>query len=73
MDGYTITNNGLWVRPNPWVTQEDGIATLKPNDVVEKLATTPDGTWFKVQHGAVTGWASRRYLAPVAQIRTDDP
>jgi uncharacterized protein YraI len=52
----------LNIRSNPWVTNNI-IGTIQKDEYAEVTGSSTDGRWLRIQHGNLTGWASRTYLS----------
>lgn len=63
MPKYKVTASSLNVRQAPSL---EGviIGVLAENEIVEKLDTSEDHRWLKVQKNDIVGWSSQRYLTP---------
>ena len=60
---YRVTAGSLYVREGPG-TSYRAIGSLVRNDIVEALATNPDGSWHRIRRlsDGLTGWSSATYL-----------
>jgi GH25 family lysozyme M1 (1,4-beta-N-acetylmuramidase)/uncharacterized protein YraI len=60
---YKVNASALNVREGPG-TEFKSIGLVYRNEVVQKLATSDDGDWYRVKrsYDGFTGWASKQYL-----------
>jgi uncharacterized protein YraI len=63
---YRVTAGSLYVREGPG-TNYPSIGFFVRNDIVEALASNPDGSWFRARRltDGLTGWSSAAYLEKV--------
>ncbi|HLA07613.1 MAG TPA: SH3 domain-containing protein [Anaerolineales bacterium] len=62
---YKVVNaSALNVREGP-STEFKSVGLLHRNEVVQRLATSPDGAWLQIKRPSdgLTGWSSKTYLA----------
>lgn len=64
MPELRVTASSLNVRETP-SPQGAIIGTLARNDIVERLDTSEDQKWLKVQKDVLVGWSSQKYLTPL--------
>ena len=71
---YRVTAGSLYVREGPG-TSYRAIGSLVRNDVVEALATNPDGTWYRIRRlsDGLTGWSSATYLEKITTTPPPPP
>ncbi|HEX5838621.1 MAG TPA: SH3 domain-containing protein, partial [Anaerolineales bacterium] len=71
---YRVTAGSLYVREGPG-TSYRAIGSLVRNDIVEALATNPDGSWYRIRRlsDGLTGWSSATYLEKVTTTPPPPP
>jgi GH25 family lysozyme M1 (1,4-beta-N-acetylmuramidase)/uncharacterized protein YraI len=64
---YRVTAGSLYVREGPGTTYP-AVGFLVRNDIVEAIASNPDGSWLRVRRlsDGLTGWSSAAFLQKVA-------
>ena len=62
---YQVLATALNVRSQPKVAAGNVVGTLAHNDVVSSDGSSADGKWIHVKKGALTGFASARFLRSV--------
>lgn len=66
-----VTATSLNVREAPSITAKP-IGFLKQGDEVKEISRSGDGYWIKVEKGALSGWASHKFLtAVVSDVAAD--
>ena len=62
-DWFKVNATALNVREGAG-SEFRSVGLLHRNEVVERLAASPDGNWFQVKRGydGLTGWSSKQYL-----------
>ncbi|MGE5379093.1 MAG: SH3 domain-containing protein [Bacteroidota bacterium] len=63
---YRVTVASLYVREGPGTTYAS-VGSLVRNDVVEALASNPEGTWYRIRRlsDGLTGWSASTYLEKI--------
>ena len=66
---YRVTAGTLYVREGPSTTYP-ALGQLARNDVVEALASNPDGSWYRIRRlsDGLTGWSSSTYLEKIDTV-----
>ncbi|WKZ48149.1 MAG: SH3 domain-containing protein [Anaerolineales bacterium] len=62
---FKVTASALNVREGPG-TQFQSIGLLYRNEVVQRLATSDDGNWYRIKrnYDGLTGWSSKDFFEP---------
>ena len=63
---YRVTVRSLYVREGPGTTYPS-VGSLSRNDIVEALASNPEGTWYRIRRvsDGLTGWSASMYLEKI--------
>jgi len=65
LERYRVTTVALNVRSGPSNTSKIVGHVIK-DQVIDKIAETPDGGWIKHKENLIEGWSSKKYLLKIA-------
>jgi len=65
LERYRVTTVALNVRSEPSNTSKIVGHVIK-DQVIDKIAETPDGGWIKHKENLIEGWSSKKYLLKIA-------